>query len=262
MRKFRLILALSGFVFSNTLIHSTAHCSAISHVKSSPLQQKVEEALKMPHRTEKDIKRDHNRSPLQALTFFGLEDNMKVIEVIPGGGWYTKILAPVLKDRGQLYIASKAKWLTDLDPLLAKPPFSQVKKLPITLEWNRAAFRYSLRNVDFGMTDADMVLNIREYHNFAADDKVRLNNASFKALKSGGIYVVVDHTRRHMEPETYQLNRREDPVRVILEVQAAGFRLLDSSNIFFRPHDKLTSEVGRKSVTGKTDRFALVFKKP
>ena len=112
------------------------------------------------------------------------------------------------------------------------------------------------------MQDADMVLNIREYHNFNLEDKSTLNKAAFDSLKPGGKYAIVDHTKCHMEPETKELGRREDPVKVILEDPAAGFILEDSSAMFFRPDDTLRYEVGRKTVSGNTDRFSLVFKKP
>ena len=112
------------------------------------------------------------------------------------------------------------------------------------------------------MTDADMVLCIREYHNFNSEDRIRFNKAAFDALNPGGIYVVIDHSRRHMAPETWELRRREDAVKVIIEVQNAGFELVKSSDMFYRPDDELVYEVGRKTVTGNTDRFTLVFEKP
>ena len=84
----------------------------------------------------------------------------------------------------------------------------------------------------------------------------------FAALKSGGTYGVVDHTRRHNEPESTENWRRMDPELVVKEVQAAGFVLEDFSNLHYIPDDELRYEVGRRSVTGNTDRFALRFKKP
>jgi len=130
------------------------------------------------------------------------------------------------------------------------------------LYWNSKDYRYDLGSLSFGMTDADMVLNIREYHNFNLIDKSKLNQAAYDALKPGGKYIIVDHTRRHMAPETRELARREDPVKVILEVQSVGFILEKSSDMFYRPDDELRYEVGRTTVTGNTDRFTLVFKKP
>jgi len=228
----------------------------------SELQKDIRSAMKMDYRTEVDTKRDRNRSPAQALTFFEFKKDMKVIEFAPGNGWYTKILAPLLADKGELHLAYKKEWLDSMDDLLTHKAFKSTQKLPIELSWNSKDYRYDLGKLSFGMNDADMVLNIREYHNFNDEDKAKLNKAAFSALKSGGTYVIIDHTRRHMIAETRELARREDPVAVILDVQKAGFVLEKSSNMFSRPDDELRYEVGRKTVTGNTDRFTLVFKKP
>jgi predicted methyltransferase len=233
-----------------------------SQAAQSELQKNIRSAMKMDYRTDGDTKRDNNRSPVQALTFFDFKQNMKVIEFAPGNGWYTKILAPLLAEKGELHLAYKKEWLDNMDDLLADKAFKSTKKLPIELSWNNEEYRYDLGDLSFGMNDADMVLNIREYHNFNDEDKAKLNNAAFSALKSGGTYVVIDHTRRHMIDESRELSRREDPVTVIIEVQKAGFVIEKSSNMFSRPDDELRYEVGRKTVTGNTDRFTLVFKKP
>ena len=233
-----------------------------ANAEITPLQKNISDVMKMEHRTDADKIRDANRSPIQALSFFGFKQNMKVIEFAPGNGWYTKILAPLLKKEGEFHLAYKSEWLEGLNPLLSQNGFKSTVKLPIELSWNNKEFKYDLGNLSFGMNDADMVLNIREYHNFNLADKTKLNNEAFKALKPGGTYVIVDHTRRHMAVETRELARREDPVKVILEVQSAGFILEKSSDMFYRPDDELRYEVGRKTVTGNTDRFTLVFKKP
>ena len=247
---------------NSLLILLIASVSFSAMAALSPFQEKILATIKMEHRTAADTKRDYNRSPLYALEFFGLKEDMKVIEFAPGNGWYSKILAPLLKDKGELHLAYREQWLNEMDELLVLEPMSKAKKLPIDLDWNNEEQQYQLGNVDFAMNDADMLLNIREYHNFDTQDKAKLNKATFNALKPGGIYVIVDHSRRHMAPETHELRRREDAVQVILEVQAAGFALEKSSNMFYRPDDALTFEVGRKTVTGNTDRFILVFRKP
>jgi len=236
--------------------------SFASKAAESTLKDNIDAAMKMDYRTEADTKRDRNRSPVQALSFFGFEQSMKVIEFAPGNGWYSKILAPLLADKGELHLAYKKEWLTGMDELLNHDAFKSTHKLPIELSWNSKDYRYDLGELSFGMTDADMVLNIREYHNFNDEDKAKLNKAAFDALKSGGTYVIIDHSRRHMAAETRELGRREDPVNVIIDVQHAGFILEKSSDIFYRPDDELRFEVGRKTVTGNTDRFTLVFKKP
>ena len=69
------------------------------------IDAKVEAALADESRPAEDRMRDRNRRPLDTLNFFGLKDNMRVLELIPGGGWYTRVLAPVLADNGKLYVA-------------------------------------------------------------------------------------------------------------------------------------------------------------
>lgn len=249
---------LSTSAFALAALACTANGFADDHVS----QEAVQAVMEMDHRDDADRKRDANRAPQRALPFFGLKQDMKVIEFAPGDGWYTKILAPLLKDEGELHLAYKKEWLDALDEILEVDAVSGATKLPMDLGWNNEGYHYIFGDLDFGMSDADMVLNIREYHNFNGEDRSRFNQAAFDALGPGGIYVVVDHTRRHMAPETWELRRREDPVDVIVEVQAAGFKLKKHSDMFYRPDDELNYEVGRRSVTGNTDRFTLVFVKP
>lgn len=253
MNRLWFVIAFTSFALSSAFE---------TYAESSSVREAVVEVMKMDHRTQEDRARDANRSPHLALEFFGLKQDMKVIEFAPGNGWYTKILAPLLKDSGELHLAYKAEWLDDLSDMLALDAMSRAEKLPMDLDWNNEGYHYEFGDLDFGMTDADMVLSIREYHNLSNQDRTRFNEAVFKALKAGGTYVVVDHSRRHMAPETWELRRREDPVDVILEVQAAGFDLVKSSAMFYRPDDELLHEVGRKTVTGNTDRFTLVFTRP
>ncbi len=121
---------------------------------------------------------------------------------------------------------------------------------------------YSLDKFDLGAEDFDMVFTFRNYHNFGLEGRKLMNQAAFKALKSGGIYAVVDHTRRHMQKLNNENGRRVDPVLAIKEIQDAGFVLADYSDLHARSDDELRYEVGRKTVTGNTDRFTLKFRKP
>ena len=89
-----------------------------------------------------------------------------------------------------------------------------------------------------------------------------MNKAVFDALKPGGTYAVVDHTRRHMQKLNNENGRRVDPVLAIKEIQQAGFEFVDYTNLHYRPDDELRYEVGRKTVTGNTDRFTFKFIKP
>ena len=78
---------------------------ASSIAAAGPIDAKVEAAMAAEGRPQADVDRDRNRMPVQTLKFFGLRDDMKIVELMPGGGWYTRILAPVLAENGQLYVA-------------------------------------------------------------------------------------------------------------------------------------------------------------
>ena len=216
----------------------------------------------MPHRSEESRLRDDNRNPVKAMEFCRLQSDMSVLEFGPGSGWYTEILGPVLQEEGKLTSAYKAEWMEKLDPLLEKEFMSAVSKHPLDIDWNAEEKRFDVEAIKYSVEDVDLALNIREYHNFDGEGAAIINDATFDALKPGGYYCIIDHTLRHMEPATHENRRRADPVDVILEVQGAGFVLIDSSDLFYKPDDELRYEVGRKSVTGNTDRFSLLFQKP
>ncbi len=152
--------------------------------------------------------------------------------------------------------------MTGLDTLLAQDFMSAVKKNPIDISWNSEQQKFNIGNIVYDVENADLALSIREYHNLSDEGARRVNEETYRALKPGGYYCIIDHTRRHMEPIYYENRRRADPVPVILQVQAAGFELIDYSDIFFRPDDELRYEVDRKSLEKNSDRFSLLFRKP
>lgn len=225
------------------------------------IDAELREALTSPFRTSEDVARDENRKPVETLMFFGLRPDMRVMELLAGWGWYTKILAPVLKQDGTLY---ESLGTTRLAGLLKQDGFSSVELLALDTDIKRPTgeLLYELTPFEFPVSDLDMVLTFRNYHNFDEPSRRIINKAVFRSLRPGGIYGVVDHTRRHMQPLTEENHRRFDPVVAIKEIQEAGFILEDFSDLHYRPDDELMYEVGRKSVTGNTDRFTLKFRKP
>lgn len=226
------------------------------------VKAKLETAMASAVRTDAEKERDRNRRPVETLEFFGLRDNMKIIELLPGGGWYTKLLVPVVADNGEYYAALGTGNIAK--NLSAEPGFEdmQITATDSKVYKKDGARLYTLETTGFGVTDADMVLTFRNYHNFDADGRAAMNKAAFDALKPGGIYGVVDHTRRHMEPDNPENVRRTDPVMAILEIENAGFEFVGYSDLHYRPDDELRYEVGRKTVTGNTDRYTLKFVKP
>ncbi len=234
----------------------------VTAAQAQTTEEKIAAALELEYRTEAERARDRNRRPARALAFMGLEDDMKVFEFGPGGGWYTKILAPVLRERGELIVGYPEEWLADLGELRTAPEYAKVREVAMDMGWDDDELVYTFEEIDFESKKLDMFLNVRNYHNLSLEDRAAFNKAVYKALKPGGAFVIIDHTRRHMQPDDYENWRREDPVLVLTEVQQAGFELEKFSDMFYRPDDTLQYEVGRKTVTGNTDRFFLVFRKP
>jgi predicted methyltransferase len=223
--------------------------------------EKIKSALNAEIRTESETDRDKNRKALQTLEFFGLREDMKIIELIPGSGWYTKILAPVVSDNGEYYAAIGTG---RINSMTEQPGFEKIKIVAEDAKLYRKDGErfYSLEADSLGVKDLDMVLTFRNYHNFGEQGRRNMNKLAFEALKPGGVYAVVDHTARHMEAQTPANRRRIDPVLAIKEIQEAGFEFVDYTDLHYRADDELRYEVGVKSVSGNTDRWTIKFRKP
>ncbi len=229
---------------------------------ANDIDEKVMAALAAESRPQADVDRDRNRRPLQTLNFFGLKDDMRVLELMPGGGWYTRVLAPVLAENGQFYVAMGTGRVKD--NIAGTPGFENVEVLATADNLRRpeGSRFYTMDEFEFGVRNLDMVLTFRNLHNFDAEARAIMNRQVYAALQSGGLYGVVDHTRRHMEALGNENRRRIDPVLVIKELLDLGFELVDYTDLHFRADDELVYEVGRRSVSGNTDRFTMLFRKP
>lgn len=254
--KIRLLAVLACFFVISSL-------ASLSYAADETAMAKaVKAAMQSELREEGDTARDANRKPVETLDFFGITPDMKVLELIPGGGWYTKILGPALREQGELSVSLFASRLEELlkDPSMDKVKVVGTSEIEV-VDGNLPRLR-TINEFTFEESGFDAVLTFRNQHNFDDVGRMRINEASFAALKSGGIYGVVDHTRRHNEVHNDDNRRRADPVTIIKEVQAAGFEFVDYSDLHYRPSDQLTQEVGEVGVTGNSDRFTFLFRKP
>jgi len=233
-----------------------------TNAQDSEFSKRIQKAMESDIRTEAETDRDNNRRPVQTLEFFGVKEDMRVLELLPGGGWYTKLLAPALKDDGKLYLAIGAGRVEQ--SLLSQPGFEDVEVINKEIEISRTERRgvVDISEFELEVSNLDAVLTFRNIHNLSETARGRLNKAVYDALKPGGIYGLIDHTRRHMEGDNSENGRRVDPVVAIKELLDAGFEFEGYSNLHYRADDELRFEVGRKSVTGNSDRFTLLFKKP
>jgi predicted methyltransferase len=231
-------------------------------VTATSFQQRVQAAMQAEIRTPEERARDVNRLPVEILSFFRMREDMHVIEILPAGGWFTKILAPVLRDRGKLYVTHPPGFYADaFKPVKALAGLDKVEEVGWGASGASSGGPFGPSG-KWAVAPVDLALTFRNYHNFSPADRAAVNKSVFDALKPGGYYGIVDHTRRHNEPGTRENGRRVDPVLVIKEVQDAGFVLADFSNLYYRPNDALTLEVANPAVNDRTDRIALLFRKP
>lgn len=234
----------------------------LAPIAQADIADALKTAMASEDRTAAEKARDANRKPVETMEFFGLQPDMRVLELIPGGGWYTKLLAPVLAEEGELLVALGTG---GVEAMQKEGKLQSVTVVPVnadSLVRTPGARRLGLKDLKLDVKKIDMVLTFRNLHNFDADARKQLNDEAFRVLKRGGVYGVVDHTRRHMQSDNSENWRRMDPVLMIKEIEAAGFEFVDFSDLHYRYDDELRYEVGRHSVSGNTDRFTLLFRKP
>jgi len=247
----------SSLAFKATLACAlTAATGASLAADPAAKRAKIEMALQGDIRSEAEVARDANRKPGEVLEFFGLEDDMKVLEISPATGYWSKFVGPTLCANGGELVVSVGVSADYRSEVMSLPGLGCASAIndDITLS--------NLPEFDFREDDFDMVLTFWNLHNPSAEGRANLNKAVFDSLKSGGIYGVVDHTRRHMQPTSRPVGRRLDPVLVIKELLDTGFEFVDYSDMHFHPEEDLSQEVGTPGVRGATDRFTLKFRKP
>lgn len=236
---------------------SLALCSQVFAADVAGTRAEIERNLQGSIRDDAEQARDANRKPAEVLEFFGLRDDMRVLEISPATGYWTKFVAPTVKGDGE-YFVSVGVSEGFRNNVMSLSGLEEVK----VINEDR-----SFRNMDpftFSESNLDMVLTFWNLHNMNEERRANLNKAVFDALGSGGVYGVVDHTRRHAQPSSRELEngRRLDPVLVIKEMVDIGFEFADYSAMHYHPEDDLTKEVGTPGVRGNTDRFVLKFVKP
>jgi predicted methyltransferase len=227
-----------------------------------PWHDELAQAMDSPLRTDAERARDANRLPAETLAFMQFRDDMRVLELFPGTGWYTKLLGPVLAQRGKLYLALSTGRVKDL--VAGAPELAGVEILDANPSMPPTEVRgvFDLAEFSFWVEDIDLVVTFRNAHNLTPAGRVNLNAAVWDALRPGGLYGVIDHSRRHMQPSASHNHRRVDPVRIIHELTEAGFEFVAWTDLHHRPEDDLSLEVGDARVKGHTDRFTLLFRKP
>lgn len=198
------------------------------------------------HRSSENIQRNLARHPAQTLDFFGIKPSMNVTELWPLRGWYTEIIAPYLRDGGQLTIANY-RTLSDSDDRKGNYYAKLGRKLAKRINDNPAQFGTVIEvpydpNVDDSMgmpMSQDMVLAFRNIHNWDTDGVFEnVMQAAYKVLTTGGILGIVEHKADQLSDMSASAVRGyTDESYVIKVAESAGFKLVARSGINANPKD-------------------------
>jgi predicted methyltransferase len=243
--------------------------------------QRIDVQLAGAHRSDAERGRDKYRHPRETLLFFGLRPDQTVVEVLPIGGWYTKVIAPVLREQGRYFAA--------MPPVVdGNANSARGRKAYMDLLAGTPALLDRVQVVDFdpgtpgSVPDgsADLVLTFRNVHNWMGRDRaVPAFQEMFRMLKPGGTLGVVEHRGNEAIPQDPRAaSGYVNQSHAIRLIESAGFRLVATSEINANPKDSRDHPGGvwnlppvlsagdkdrdRFVAIGESDRFTLKFIKP
>jgi predicted methyltransferase len=233
-----------------------------SLLAAEPASQLVVKAVADPARPAADRARDADRKPTEIIQLTGIHQGAKIAEMLPGGGYFTRIFSKIVGPNGVVYA-----WMPL--PAANAPPGGRdisaaVRAIAADANYpnirvaNLGAATPLPEKVDFVWTS----LNYHDMHNRPDADLTAQNKLVWDALKPGGLYVLIDHAAESGsgKRDTSTLHRI-DPELVKKEVTSVGFKLVQDSDLLRHAADdrsKPSSQVDR----GKTDQFLFIFQKP
>jgi len=250
-----------------------------STVMAGNISADVDKVIQGTHRDAANVVRDVYRHPKQTLMFFDLQSNMKILEILPGRGWYTEILAPLLKDKGELTVAS----FGDTHPVefLRNIHINFTKMMDANPDTygkvKRVVFNKDSYLKDIPDDSMDMVVTFRNTHNWIRFGGVEDIYAAFnRVLKPGGVLGVVQHranagsdvkasAESGYVPESYLINMVEDAGFELVKKSEVNANLADSKDYpegvwslppTFREKDK---DRDRYTAIGESDRMTMRF---
>jgi len=254
--------------------------AALPKPAANAFANQLDAALAGAWRSEQNKARDVYRHPKETLTFFGLDSGLSVVEITPGGGWYSEILAPALKGNGT-YVAAI--------PTAASSEYAKRGNERIRAKFGEDTERYSeVKYAEFdpkapalGMDGAvDVVLTFRNVHNWVSSDTApAMFEAFYRTLKAGGVLGVVEHrAAAGADLESIKKSGYLPTDFVVKLATDAGFELAAQSEINANPKDTKDYEKGvwtlppvltlgdvdrdKYLAIGESDRMTLKFVKP
>lgn len=222
-------------------------------------QNDLNAILSSQARPQADRDGDAGRKPAEVIRFFGIERGDKVADLLTGGGYWTRILVPLVGPEGKVYAGNNpffGRFYTEpFNKLLAEPAFKNVVRIDGPVD--------KLALPKDGSLDA--VIMVNAYHDLflVEESRDQLNRDVLASLKPGGVYGIIDHAAAAGAGSSAvkDLHRIEKKT-VVDEVTAAGFKLAAEGNFLANPADPHTAKIFDPSIMGKTDKFVLRFQKP
>jgi predicted methyltransferase len=221
----------------------------------------ITRAVADPARPDADRARDAGRKPAESLAFAGVHAGEKVAELLPGGGYFTRLFSLVVGPKGKVYALTRSRPAQaapdapdPIQALAADPHYGNVVVSTMSIK------ELSLPEpVDLVWTSQ----NYHDLHNIPDGDVAAFDKSVFNALKPGGVFIVLDHVAAPASGfrDTSTLHRI-DPEAVKKEVLSAGFKFEAESAVLHNAADDHTLKVFDPAIRGKTDQFILKFRKP
>ena len=258
-------------------LSATAHDTHAHETNANSASAKaLANAVAGDHRTAKNKARDQYRHPIETLNFFGFTPSMTVVEITPGGGWYTEILAPALKGTGKLYGAHYPD--TGEDDYYSNSRKKLVKKLASDVVFSEVVLTDFTPRQESELAPqgtADLVLTFRNLHNWKDAGVEQVFKDAFNALKPGGVLGVVEHRLPAGGDAKIAVGYVSES-NTIKQAKAAGFRFEASSDINANAKDLAQYKVwtlppslalkdkdrAKYLAIGESDRMTLKFVKP
>lgn len=225
----------------------------------------IQAAVADASRPDADKQRDANRKPAESVAFAGVKQGDKIGELMPGGGYFTRVLSKSVGPKGVVYA---------LGPAPAAPPAGANAPAPRPNPIVALAADAGYQNIKVATFDAnaklpeqvDLVWTSQNYHDFARRPDAELaaiNKMVFDSLKPGGVYLVIDHASAPGAGKSVvQTLHRIDPEAVKKDVTSVGFTFEAESKLLQNPNDPHTVAVHDPAMRGTTDQFILKFRKP
>jgi predicted methyltransferase len=243
---------------------ASAFALVAARTPAAEVPEYIAAAIADPNRPDADKERDANRKPAAVLQFAGIKPGDKIAELLPGGGYFTRIISKIIGSTGHVYALVPAP---AVDAPANTPDFSaRVRALAADPHYSNVTVVTEPFSQLSTPEPVDMVWTSQNYHdlhNFPGLDVTIFNQMVFQALKPGGIYLILDHAGAPGTgtAETSTLHRI-DPKAVMREVLAAGFEFVAASEVLRQSNDPHTAKVFDPAIRGRTDQFIFKFRKP